>query len=116
MGGDLAIIVIIDAISRFLKNVIKNKDSIEIESFNNNLLDYKQYTKPNIIMDRKIPNILLSGNHIEIKNWRYMQRLGLTFFRRPDLLFNKKLSSVDKTLLNTFILKNMNKRYNKNYG
>jgi tRNA (guanine37-N1)-methyltransferase len=109
-GGDLAIIVVIDAISRLLKDVIKNNDSIEVESFNNDLLDYKQYTKPNIIMEQKIPNILLSGDHIKVKNWRHMQRLGLTFLRRPDLLFNKKLSSFDKTLLNTFILKNINKR------
>jgi len=103
-GGELAIMIIIDAISRLLPGVIKNDDTKEVESFNMNLLDYQQYTKPSNIIGNSIPKILSSGNHINIKKWRYMQRLGLTFLKRPDLLLNKKLSSLDKFLLNKFMI------------
>lgn len=103
-GGELAIMIIIDAISRLLPNVIKNSDSINIESFNNFLLDYQQYTRPYNINGYKVPEILLNGNHKEISQWRYKQRLGNTFFKRPDILLKKKLSLKDKILLNEFIL------------
>lgn len=107
-GGDLAIIIIIDAISRLLPGVIKNINSTKIESFNNNLLDYQQYTKPNLIMNYYIPKILISGNHTNIKKWRYMQRLGFTFLKRPDLLFKYKLSNDEKILLKEFIFHKYN--------
>jgi tRNA (guanine37-N1)-methyltransferase len=104
-GGELPIMVIIDSICRLLPNVIKNIDSINIESFNNNLLDYKQYTRPKCVSyNKEVPDILLTGNHYEISKWRYKQRLGCTFFKRPDLLLNKKLSYTDKILLSNFIL------------
>jgi tRNA (guanine37-N1)-methyltransferase len=103
-GGELPIMVIIDSISRLLPEVMKNSDSINIESFNNNLLDYQQYTRPQFIQDNKMPSILLKGNHYDISKWRYKQRLGYTFFKRPDLLYNKKLSTIDKSLLNEFIM------------
>jgi len=102
-NGDMAIILIIDAIIRLLPGVIKDISSVQIESFNNNLLDYQQYTKPKTIMNYSIPQILISGNHIEVKKWRYMQRLGLTFLKRPDLLFKYDLSNLDKILLKKFI-------------
>jgi len=104
-GGELPIMIIIDSICRLLPDVIKNYDSINIESFNDNLLDYHQYTRPKYIKNHNIPDVLLKGNHYEIAKWRYKQRLGQTFLRRPDLLFNKKLSKIDKLLLNEFILK-----------
>lgn len=104
-GGELPIMIIIDSICRLLPNVIKNYDSINIESFNDNLLDYQQYTRPKYIENYDIPHTLLKGNHYEIAKWRYKQRLGQTFLRRPDLLFNRKLSKIDKQLLNEFILK-----------
>jgi tRNA (guanine37-N1)-methyltransferase len=104
-GGELPVMIIIDSISRLLPDVIKNYDSINIESFNDNLLDYNQYTRPKYIENHKIPDVLLKGNHYEIAKWRYKQRLGHTFLKRPDLLFNKKLSKIDKMLLNEFILK-----------
>ena len=56
-----------------------------------------------------MPNILLSGNHYDISKWRYKQRLGYTFFKRPDLLYNKKLSIIEKYLLNAFIMKKKKK-------
>lgn len=104
-GGELSIMIIIDAICRLLPNVIRNKLSINIESFNDRLLDYRQYTKPNKSMGFTVPRILLSGDHGKISTWRYKQRLGYTFLRRPDLLFDKKLSLTDKHLLNEFILR-----------
>lgn len=109
-GGELPIMIVIDSICRLLPNVIKNIDSINIESFNNDLLDYQQYTRPKRTSDnQKVPDILLTGNHYEISKWRYEQRLGCTFFRRPDLLINKKLSFTDKILLSNFILGKNNK-------
>lgn len=104
-GGELPVMMMIDSISRLLPNVIKNADSINIESFNNNLLDYNQYTKPREIKKKTVPDILLSGNHYKISKWRYKQRLGSTFFKRPDLLYGKKLSLTDRSLLGEFILK-----------
>jgi len=106
-GGEIPAIMVIDSISRLLPGVIKNYDSINIESFNDNLLDYPQYTRPRIIDNREVPRILLKGNHFEISKWRYKKRLGETFIKRPDLLYTKKLSKADKTLLNEFI----NNRY-----
>ena len=102
-GGEIPIMLVMDSICRLLPGVIKNSDSINIESFNNNLLDYQQYTKPESIKQHKVPKVLLKGNHYEISKWRYKQRLGNTFFKRPDLLHNKIFSVTDKLLLNNFI-------------
>jgi tRNA (guanine37-N1)-methyltransferase len=102
-GGEIPTMMIIDSICRLLPYVIKNKDSTMIESFNNNLLDYQQYTRPKCIAQNNVPNVLIQGNHDEISKWRYTQRLGNTFIKRPDLLFNRKLSNIDKILLNEFI-------------
>lgn len=102
-GGELPIMTIIDSISRLIPQVMKNSDSINIESFSNKLLDYPQYTKPRSIENMEVPSILLKGNHYEISKWRYKQRLGHTFYKRPDLLYEKKLSEIDKSLLNQFI-------------
>jgi len=108
-GGELPIMVIIDSITRLLPQVIKNSDSINVESFNNRLLDYNQYTRPHSIKNSIcIPNTLLSGDHYKISTWRYKQRLGHTFFKRPDLLYNKKLSVTEKYLLKDFITKKSN--------
>jgi len=103
-GGELPIMLTIDAILRLLPNVIKNADSINVESFNNSLLDYQQYTKPKKINNSEVPEVLVQGNHYAISKWRYEQRLGFTFLRRPDLLYNKKLSITEKLLLDNFIM------------
>jgi len=102
-GGEIPTMIVIDAISRLLPEVIKNYDSINIESFNDGLLDYPQYTRPKFIGNKEVPRVLLKGNHFEISKWRYKQRLGNTFLKRPDLLYKKKLSKTDKLLLNEFI-------------
>lgn len=83
-GGELAALVIVDAISRLLDGVIK-KDSLINESFNNYLLDYPVYTKPINFENHSVPNVLLSGNHQKIKEYRMKEQIKLTRKNRPDL-------------------------------
>lgn len=84
-GGEPAAVCIIDAVTRLLKGVIK-ADSLENESFNGNLLEAPQYTRPNVWRGHKVPDILLSGNHKKIEKWRKEESLKLTKKNRPDLL------------------------------
>lgn len=87
-GGELPAMVMIDAISRLVDGVLSNKDSAEYESFQENLLEYPQYTRPEEFMGRKVPEVLLSGHHANIAQWRKEQSLKRTRERRPDLLEN----------------------------
>ena len=84
-GGELASMVITDSIVRLLDGVIE-KESHENDSFNNNMLDYPVYTKPANFRGMKVPDVLLSGHHANIKKYRYEQALKKTMDRRPDLL------------------------------
>lgn len=84
-GGEIPAMVISDAVTRLIDGVIK-KESYEEESFNNNLLDYPTYTKPANYNGLKVPDVLLSGNHAKIAEWRYNKQLEKTEQRRPDLL------------------------------
>lgn len=84
-GGELASMVVSDAIIRLLDGVIK-EGSHKFDSFNDNLLDYPVYTKPVDFRGMKVPDVLLSGHHENIKNWRYQEQLKKTKERRPDLL------------------------------
>ena len=84
-GGEVATFVILDAILRFLPGVLGNENSSEEESFENGLLEYPQYTKPQIWEDKGVPNVLLSGDHAKIKDWRLSQSEAITRDRRPDL-------------------------------
>ncbi|AAM67935.1 tRNA (guanosine(37)-N1)-methyltransferase TrmD [Buchnera aphidicola] len=107
-GGELAAMVAIDSISRFIPGVIKKKQSVQEDSFFNGLLDYPHYTRPKIIEKMKVPEILLSGNHDKIRLWRLKKSLEKTWTKRPDLLKNKILKKEEKILLNE--LKKINKR------
>ncbi len=89
-GGELGALVLIDAVSRLVDGVIGKKASYEDESFSNNLLEYPQYTRPYEFMGRKVPDVLLSGNHKLVDEWRYEQSVKLTKERRIDLF--KKLN------------------------
>lgn len=89
-GGELGAMVIIDAVTRLLPNAINKPESFENESFENNLLEYPQYTRPYEFMGRCVPDILLSGNHKEIEKWKLEQSLETTRQRRVDL-YNKKM-------------------------
>ena len=84
-GGEIPSMVLIDSITRLVDGVIA-KESHENDSFNNNLLDYPVYTKPIEFMGMKVPDILLSGHHEKINQWRYEQQIEKTRRRRPDLL------------------------------
>lgn len=84
-GGELPAMVLIDAVSRNVENVL-DANSLVDESFNNNLLEYPQYTRPEIFMGKKVPEVLLSGHHANIEKWRREQSLEITKRKRPDLL------------------------------
>ena len=84
-GGESATFVVLDAILRFLPGVLGNEYSAEDESFENGLLEYPQYTKPQIWEDKSVPDVLLSGDHAKIKDWRLSQSEAITRDLRPDL-------------------------------
>ena len=84
-GGETAAFVFIDAIIRLLPGILGNENSIKDESFENGLLEYPQYTKPQIWEEKEVPNVLLSGDHAKIKHWRLSQSEAITRVRRPDL-------------------------------
>ena len=91
-GGETAAFVVIDSILRLLPGVLGNENSRVDESFENGLLEYPQYTKPQIWEKKSVPNVLLSGDHAKIKDWRLLQSEAITRDRRPDLWqkYNKK--------------------------
>ena len=84
-GGETASYVFLDAILRLIPGVIGNEESKNEESFENGLLEYPQYTKPQIWEEKSVPNVLLSGDHAKIKDWRLSQSEAITRARRPDL-------------------------------
>ena len=94
-GGELPSMVMIDAISRLVPGVLNNDVSAEFESFNDNLLEYPQYTRPASFMEREVPPILLSGNHPKVEEWRRQQSILRTMERRPDLMKKAELTKQD---------------------
>jgi len=101
-GGELAALVVVDAISRLLPGVLGDEDSAQQDSHMNGLLDYPHYTRPEIIADEQVPAVLLGGNHKEIEQWRLKQSLGHTWLKRPDLLLGKELTTIEQSLLDEF--------------
>lgn len=97
-GGELPAMVMIDAISRLLPGVLHNDVSAEFESFQDNLLEYPQYTRPEEWHGKKVPEILLSGHHANVEKWRREQSIIRTAQRRPDLLQKAELSEKEKEL------------------
>lgn len=91
-GGELAAMVMIDAVSRLVPGVLHNGESAEFESFHENLLEYPQYTRPVEFMGRKVPDILLSGHHENVEKWRREQSMLRTAKYRPDLLEKANLT------------------------
>lgn len=98
-GGELPAMVMVDAISRLVPEVLSNDVSAEFESFHDNLLEHPQYTRPEEYMGKKVPEVLLSGHHSNIEEWRRQQSLLRTLKCRPDLLKDAKLSEKDKKYL-----------------
>lgn len=100
-GGELPAMVMIDAISRLIPGVLHNDVSAEFESFQDNLLEYPQYTRPEEWHGKKVPEILLSGHHANVEKWRREQSIIRTAQRRPDLLEKAELTEKEKAWLKT---------------
>ena len=97
-GGELAASIIIDSVSRLIPGVI-SEGSTDIESFENNLLEYPQYTRPQSYDGYEVPEILISGHHANIKKWQHRESLKKTYLMRPDLLEKADLSAEDKLII-----------------
>ena len=93
-GGEIPAMVLIDSVSRYIEGVLK-KDSISEESFSKGLLEYPQYTRPEEFLNKKVPEVLISGHHFNVRKWRREQSLKNTYKKRPDLLEKIKLSKED---------------------
>ncbi|MEZ4600136.1 MAG: tRNA (guanosine(37)-N1)-methyltransferase TrmD [Syntrophotaleaceae bacterium] len=98
-GGELAAMVMIDAIARLVPGVLGSSGSAESDSFSDGLLEYPHYTRPAEFQGMKVPEVLLSGNHAAIARWRRREQLRRTLQRRPDLLEEARLSEEDLALL-----------------
>ncbi len=107
-GGELPAMVMIDAISRLIPGVLNNETSSEFESLQDNLLEYPQYTRPEVFMGKKVPEVLLTGHHANIDAWRREQSILRTLERRPDLLEKADLTESERELLTRLI-------FQKNY-
>ena len=95
-GGELAAITIIDAVSRLVPGVLGKEDSFADESFSDGLLEYPQYTRPPVFHGKEVPEILLSGHHVNIAKWRREQSLIRTVKKRPDLLETAELTAKER--------------------
>lgn len=98
-GGELPALTIADAVCRMLPGVLSDDLCFEEESHFSGLLEYPQYTKPSVWREREVPEVLLSGNHAKINDWRKIQSILLTIEKRPDMLTPEMLSEKDKKLL-----------------
>ena len=93
-GGEIPAMVLVDSVSRYVEGVLA-KESISEESFSNGLLEYPQYTRPEIFNGNKVPEILLTGHHENIRKWRRQESIKNTYFKRPKLLENVDLTKED---------------------
>ncbi len=98
-GGELSALVVIDAVARLIPGVLGNEDSLQTESFSQGLLEYPQYTRPAEYRGWCVPDVLVSGNHAQIEQWRRTQTIKRTWLRRPDLLEKAELSREDRAIL-----------------
>ena len=94
-GGEIAALVVIEAVSRLIPGVLGCKSSAEKDSFSDGLLEFPQYTRPRVFNDWEVPEVLLSGDHAKIAKWRREQSLGLTYEQRPELLHSARLDEKD---------------------
>jgi tRNA (guanine37-N1)-methyltransferase len=98
-GGELAALVVLDAVARFVPGVVGDEQSVAADSFSRGLLDFPQYTRPAEIAALRVPDVLLSGNHAEIRRWRKREALSRTLDRRPDLLDAAVLDEEEEEIL-----------------
>jgi len=102
-GGELGAMVMVDAITRYQPGALGHEGSAAADSFADGLLDCPQYTRPQEYQGEAVPEVLLGGNHEQIRIWRLKQSLGSTWLKRPDLLQRMTLSNEQKDLLEQFI-------------
>ena len=105
-GGELAAMVLIDAVVRQLPGVLGDAESAVQDSFVDGLLDCPHYTRPEVYQGEAVPDVLMSGHHVEIQRWRLKQALGRTWLRRPDLLAARQLTKEESGLLAAFKAEN----------
>ncbi len=98
-GGELPALVIVDAVARLIPGVVGDEDSVAADSFSRGLLDYPHYTRPAEFRDWKVPDVLVSGHHGEIRKWRKRQAIEVTLLRRPDLLVGAELDVEEQEIL-----------------
>ena len=108
-GGELPAMVMVDAISRMVPGVLANDESGTTESFEGNLLEYPQYSRPEDWMGKKVPAILLSGDHAKVEAWRREQSIKRTMERRPDLLADADLTAKEKAMVEHLLDKSQGK-------
>ena len=101
-GGELAACAVIDAVVRLLPGALGDDRSAEEDSFSSGLLDFPQYTRPAVVEGRAAPEVLLSGDHEQVRTWRLKQSLGRTWRRRPELLAGRELDEQESRLLDEF--------------
>jgi tRNA (guanine37-N1)-methyltransferase len=102
-GGELAALCVIDACARLVPGVLGDAESAVADSFVAGLLDHPHYTRPEDEAGRKVPEVLLSGDHAQVARWRLKQALGRTWLRRPDLIARRALSETERQLLEEFL-------------
>jgi tRNA (guanine37-N1)-methyltransferase len=102
-GGELAALVIVDAVARLVPGVVGDEQSVAEDSFSRGLLDFPHYTRPADWKGDKVPDVLLSGNHAAIRRWRKREALARTYARRPDLLASASLDDEERELLRELV-------------
>lgn len=98
-GGELPALVVLDAVARLLPGVVGDEQSVADDSFSRGLLDFPQYTRPPEVSEFRVPDVLLSGNHAEIRKWRKREAVTRTLARRPDLLADASLDDEEREIL-----------------
>jgi tRNA (guanine37-N1)-methyltransferase len=98
-GGELPALVILDAVARYVPGVVGDEQSVAEDSFSRGLLDFPQFTRPAEVANLRVPDVLLSGNHAEIRRWRKREALARTLERRPDLLAGASLDDEEEEIL-----------------
>ncbi len=104
-GGELAALVIVDAVARLVPGVVGDEQSVAEDSFSRGLLDFPHYTRPADWNGNKVPDVLLSGNHAAIRRWRKREAVARTYARRPDLLDAASLDEEEQELLRELLEK-----------
>lgn len=102
-GGELAALVIVDAVARLVPGVVGDEQSVGDDSFSRGLLDFPHYTRPAEVEGVKVPEVLLSGNHAEIRRWRKRQAVTRTLARRPDLLTSATMDDEEQAILRELV-------------